>query len=272
LRRAIAKRGIRVFGIPFELLRILGVGGVLSVLREGYVIPIRNTKFQWYRGIPAEVLFWDKYFRTKGLKWHVNYENRIDPTFPLQDHVRELLPQRSEIYILDVGAGPITVLGKKCAGKSIHITAVDALADEYDKILRHYQIEPPVKTHKLDAEKLTTHFAPNTFDLVYACNSIDHSYNPEQAILEMVSVVKPGCYVLLEHAVDEGESERYSGLHQWNFSINPDREFIIRSRNSKINMTRKFAKLFSTTSETEQVIVADSRERKIWLTTTMRKI
>jgi len=56
-----------------------------------------------------------------------------------------------------------------------------------------------VRTIRLEAENLTDTFCPDTFDLVYARNCIDHTYNPERAILQMISVVKRNRYVLMEH-------------------------------------------------------------------------
>ena len=34
----------------------------------------------------------------------------------------------------------------------------------------------------------------------------------------MVRAVKPGCWVVLFHYLNEAEQEHYEGLHQWNFS------------------------------------------------------
>jgi len=250
-------------------LRVLGVSGVIYML--GGLLPIRGiAKSKWYLGIPAEVAFWDKFFATKGLFWHDDYARRLDPDLPLQKHVRDLLPRRADVDILDVGAGPLTVLGKKCKRKSLRITAVDALANEYDKILRSYRIIPLVRTQKVVCEKLTGCFVRNTFDLVYARNSIDHSYNPEQAILEMVSVVKPNCYVLLEHYVNEGETHEYHGLHQWNLSETKG-QFIIRGKKSETNVTEKYSGLCYITCE---IVEAHNpaRGRKVpWLIVRMRK-
>ena len=134
----------------------------------------------------------------------------------------------------------MTTLGKKVPGKTIVISAVDPLADDYARILQKYQIEPLVKTQQLAAEDLATKFPPNTFNLVYARNCIDHASNPEKAVLQMVEVVKSGGYVLLEHFPDEAINENYHGLHQWNFSMDSQGDFIIRSRHAAVNMTQKY--------------------------------
>jgi SAM-dependent methyltransferase len=177
-----------------------------------------------------------------------------------------LLPPQTEVHILDVGAGPLTYLGKKYEGKHVNITAVDPLSDEYDRILDKYQIQPLVRTQKLAAEDLTKRFPSGTFDLVFARNCIDHAYNPKRAILQMIEVVKSGRYVLLEHRPNEAENENYSGLHQWNFSLSTNGDFLISSKFEKVNMTKKCLELCTITCE----MVNEGRDGD-WLITRIQK-
>lgn len=233
-----------------NIFREDGFRAIIYFLIRRYGLPIPlSAKFKWKAGIKSEIQFWDNWFRTKGLRWPGAYRFRLDPNLPLQPRPAALLPPQTEVHILDVGAGPLTVIGKKCEGKHINITAVDPLADEYDRILDKYHIQSIVRTQKLDAENITKKFPSNTFDLVFACNSIDHTYNPERAILQMIDVVKSGRYVLLEHAVNEAENRNYSSLHQWNFFLSADGDFIIGSKSKKVNMTRNHADLCTITSE-----------------------
>jgi hypothetical protein len=39
----------------------------------------------------------------------------------------------------------------------------------------------------------------------------------------MTRAVKPGRWVVLKHTLDEGETESYAGLHDWNFNLDGDR-------------------------------------------------
>jgi hypothetical protein len=69
----------------------------------------------WASHIAEEVVFWDSYLETRGLQWPETYQLRLDPELELQPHLRALLephPPGSTISILDVGAGPLTVVGK----------------------------------------------------------------------------------------------------------------------------------------------------------------
>jgi len=193
----------------------------------------------WKENVRAEIHFWDMYFHYHVLRWNSDYKRRLDPDLQLQARPAELLKE-TDSSIMDVGSGPLTYLGKKLGEKDVPIIAVDPLADEYDAILKKFGIIPLVRTNKLEAENLTDTYVPDTFDLVFARNSIDHTYNPERAILQMISVVKRDKHVLMEHKPNEGENENYQGLHQWNFSMNSDGEFIIASKYSSINFTRKY--------------------------------
>jgi SAM-dependent methyltransferase len=99
------------------------------------------------------------------------------------------------------------------------VVATDALAEQYTVLMQKYSIAAPVPVTFAHGEKLLEKFAPNSFDLAYASNSLDHTYDPVAAIGQMLAVVKPQHYVYLRHTANEGLRERYHGLHQWNFDI-----------------------------------------------------
>jgi SAM-dependent methyltransferase len=239
---------------------------ILAILISRWRLPIPlSAESKRKIGLRLEIQFWDDYFRTEGL-WSENYSLGFDPDLPLQPRPAALLPSQSEVHILDVGAGPLTYLGRKCEDTRVDIIAVDPLADEYDRILLKYGIQPLVRTQKLAAEDLTKRFAPNTFDLVFARNCIDHAYDPGRAILQMIEVVKSGRYVLLEHRPNEAENENYTGLHQFNFSVSPDGDFLIGSKSEVVNISKKYAELCTITCET----VSEGADG-IWLITRIRK-
>ena len=236
-----------------KLIKEFGFSGLISILTSKYGLPTSNkAKHIWRSALISEIQFWDNYYRTKGLEWSDQYHLRFDPELPLQPRPTALLPEREKVKILDVGAGPQTYLGKKVEGKTIELQAVDPLADAYDKIFKKYNITPLVRTKKLASEDLKKRYSPNEFDLVFARNCIDHAYEPENAIMHMVDIVKNGCYVLLEHRPDEAETENYVGLHQWNFSMNDNGDFIIRSKDSEVNMSEKYAQICEIKCETLQ--------------------
>lgn len=243
-----------------------GFNGIFSILKSKYGLPIpHNQKSKWKEGIKSEIQFWDGYFKTKGYQWDNDYRNRLTHDLPLQQRPAALLSQQMKVYILDVGAGPLTILGKVFEGKDINIVAVDPLAHEYDKILDKYQVQPLVRTQRIAAEDLIQKFPRNTFDLVFARNCIDHVYNPEKAVLQMLHIVKRGSYVLLEHHPNEAKKENYSGLHQWNFSVSASGDFLISSKFNTVNMTKKYEELCSITCE----LLNEGRDE--WLITRIQK-
>jgi SAM-dependent methyltransferase len=184
---------------------------------------VRIGRRLWWRGRKRnEVDFWAGWLAgAPGTEqWADDREARLDPKTEIRDPVVRAELDRSpaeEVSILDVGAGPLTWLGYHYPGKKLTIVAVDPLAAEYDRLLRDTGLEPPVRTIRVAGEDLPKHFAPATFDIAYATNSLDHSADPLTIISNMVTVVRPHGIVVLRHKRNEGQSARYSGLHQWNF-------------------------------------------------------
>jgi SAM-dependent methyltransferase len=170
--------------------------------------------------LAQEVQFWRNWFATGGLQWPEDYAFRTNPDAEVDDSVlRGILAAipHAKVSILDVGAGPITGIGFRYPGKELALTAIDPLADEYDRILGEHGLEPAVRTQPLRGEDLLSRFAPGSFDVAFARNSLDHAVDPLPIIHNMVSVVRPGGHVVLRHAVNEAVTEEYGQLHQWNF-------------------------------------------------------
>jgi SAM-dependent methyltransferase len=179
----------------------------------------------WKGALEGEVNFW-----RRNLETYKRLSGRLDPHSQLQDEIAQYLdgPDGATLRILDVGAGPLTWLGKQHPRYRLEISAVDTLGREYGEVIDAVGVEPPVRTAACDSERLTDVLPKDHFDLAYARNTLDHSYEPVRAIREMIAVVKPGGVAVLEHAENEAEEERYMGLHQWNFQIENGRLVIWR--------------------------------------------
>jgi Methyltransferase domain len=188
-------------------------------MRRMAPVPIREV---WTASIPEELHFWES-FLTTGLEWKEELANRLDPLAPIADaliieHLAQLPNRR--VSVVDVGAGPLSSVGRTYPGKTVTVTPVDPLAAEYDKLLAERDIVPPVRTTTCHAERLLERFEPGTFDIAYARNSLDHACDPLAAIRNMLGVITREGTVLLRHKAHEAEankSGRYQGLHQWNF-------------------------------------------------------
>jgi len=179
----------------------------------------------WAKAWNYEVGFWRNWFQTKGLQWPDEYKARLDPTRPLQAIVGSRLPV-GEHRILDVGAGPLTVLGKQWYGQPVNIVAVDPLAEEYDTLLAEARLTPLVRTQKAFVETLGETFPANSFDIVHMMNALDHSRDPLTGILQMLEVARPNGYVILSHATREATREHHTGMHQWDLFIEHDHFFL----------------------------------------------
>jgi SAM-dependent methyltransferase len=188
-----------------------------------------TTRERWERAIPYESNFWADWLATKAFDDVAQYERRVDPSAVLDealitDRFKDL--PEGKVTILDVGAGPLTTVGKTYPGRQLQIVAIDPLAEAYDRTLAEAGVTPPVRTEAGEGERLLEAFEPSSFDIAYAANALDHSYDPVLVIRNMLEVVKPGGFVLLTHRQNEAESKGYLGLHQWNFENRHGRFFI----------------------------------------------
>jgi len=201
-----------------------------------------TDKAQWTTALDGEVDFWRRVVSEKGWRWPEDFHRRLDPNLPLEETVAGFLPPAQEqVHILDVGAGPLTRLGKKCPGRVLRITAVDALAAHYDRILADHAITPLVRTIPGDATKLLDQFGPDRFDLVYCRNAMDHGYDPLAGIQNSLAVLKKGRWLTLFHFTNEGVYQQYEGLHQWNFDVQNDR-FVIWNPKHRIDAAEALGK------------------------------
>jgi SAM-dependent methyltransferase len=178
---------------------------------------------EWNQGLRDELQAWEGMLENNGRNWFASeYEARLNPNAELQDEYKRLITAPSggpPVRLLDVGAGPLTSLGKKWEGRTLHLFPIDPLADEYNALLARLGLRPPVPTQPGRGEELLKLFEKNSFDLALASNSLDHSYDPLLVIRHMLTLVKPAGYVYLVHFTNEAVAAGYSGLHQWNFSI-----------------------------------------------------
>ncbi len=72
------------------------------------------VKKTWDKNIQDEIRFWRHIFETKGFRWPEEYRERQNPQRSLQTYITETfdVPDGMPVRILDVGAGPLTPLGK----------------------------------------------------------------------------------------------------------------------------------------------------------------
>jgi SAM-dependent methyltransferase len=223
----------------------------MSPVRPSKGRPMAADRMARKEGKQIEIDFWSRWFETKGLEWKKEYRDRLDPNLLFQDYLIKYLPKSPVCTILDVGAGPLTALGKKLTGCEIAITAVDPLAREYEEILERFNISPVVKTQYCEAEKLSENFLPDYFDFVHVLNAMDHSYDPIEGMRQMLKVVKKNCFIFMSHASNEAEKENYIGFHQWNFCREGDK-FIVWNKDIRIDVNEELKNLAEITIRGDQ--------------------
>jgi SAM-dependent methyltransferase len=140
---------------------------------------------------------------------------RLDPNADfaqkqyLGEHLRLHAPPGASVSILDVGAGPMTFVPKAWVTRTIRVTAVDPLAEEYAAILRAAHLVAPVPTIPAKAETLRESFADDEFDAVFARNAFEQFEDPLRALRQILAVVKPGHWVLvLQEGVRDAAEQR----------------------------------------------------------------
>ena len=110
----------------------------IELLKE--LVPENDLKrVLWESGMRHEAQWWRKEMKrafpqrnAEDRKLALQHDH-LDPELPLQERIVEHLnvPQGEVVSILDIGAGPLTRLGKKWQGRTVEITAIDPLADYY---------------------------------------------------------------------------------------------------------------------------------------------
>jgi hypothetical protein len=117
-------------------------------LRKAWAALARLTRPEevWRDKLSDEIEFRYRYLSTKGLLWPAEFRMRIDPESDVQGgFFAEYLRRVGSAYvsILDVGAGPLTAIGKRYPGKRVAIKATDALAHENDGFWRRRGLSLP---------------------------------------------------------------------------------------------------------------------------------
>ena len=168
--------------------------------------------------LQGEVRFWRNWLSTKGMYWPDDFRARFDPDLPIGGHLASYVDRVDAdfVRILDVGSGPLTKLGETHPSNgsrsrrptSWRATTIACSAEP---------ATVPVRTVYADAERLVEQFGHDAFDIVHGQNCIDHTADPP-GIEQMVAVTRPGGFVVMYHAENEGQREGYNQLHQWNFT------------------------------------------------------
>jgi SAM-dependent methyltransferase len=242
-----------------------GVGPKSAVSPDGRERESISTLAAWSAGAPDEIAFWRDYLRTGGLQWPSEFQMRVDPTAILtESQITSRLPSCTSetVRIIDVGAGPLTTLGKSIPGRRVELHATDALGHHYVRLMKSMGIRPMVPTERCHGEDLDLAFPSNYFDFAYARNALDHCHDTPRVIANMVWIVKGGGWVILRHRENEAVSASYRGLHQWNFEER-DGDTYVWNQQCRISLTDAFERVaqISTERDGEWLVIALHKHR-----------
>lgn len=192
----------------------------------------------WLNGIPSEINFWYHNIRTKAKRFMSEEEWQIRTSFESPFLLEKELWLK-ETDFLDVGSGPYSNCGFKTDKTKLTFTAVDPLASVYSKIKEKFKLVTPINPKTAMVENLSSCFKENTFDIVHMSNSLDHSFDPILGLWQMLWVCKKGGKIILRHAENEAEHQKYCGLHQWNIEIKDNACYFWR-KDKRINIATTF--------------------------------
>lgn len=184
-------------------------------------------------GFQAELEYWRKFLTAPhfeaGRNRLLDPERVIDPRFePYLD---------KGLMVLDVGSGPLTVLGFRTSdGRRLQLGCIDPLALEYAKALHEAGLKWVVPIKAMRGEDLEKGYSPNTFNMVFMKNSLDHTQDPLSVFRSAAKVTKPGGHVVLLSYVNEALTNGYAGLHQWNLCFDRTGHLVIWNKSSQTTL------------------------------------
>lgn len=177
-----------------------------------------------------ELAFWERELAGTGI--HAGeLAPRIDPgrraevfppllAQPLIPMLRARLRSSGPLRCLEIGTGPLSTLAHGVACGWLDVTGVDVLAEHYRRLLRRHGLDGyPVLPRPGRAEDLPAMFEPASFDLVYACNALDHTDDAPLAFANLVTMARPGAAIVLQHHLNEGSHREWSDSHHWNLDL-----------------------------------------------------
>lgn len=128
-----------------------------------------------------------------------NSIEQFNKPLPLVDHLVQLIGNKTQVKIADIGSGPFSRIGRFLDGVEVKVYPSDK-QDFTDFYKKHKQTSH-IPIEYQDMEKLT--YPDIFFDIVYCSNALDHTRNALAAVKEMIRVCKSGGWVYIECWLDQ---------------------------------------------------------------------
>ena len=114
--------------------------------------------------------------------------------------------------------------------KLLEVTAIDPLADIYDKIMRKLNYKYPITPITLKGEDLLEHFREETFHIVFAQNSLDHAEDPIKCFSNAYFLLKKGGLLFVCSNIKEGSRKFWTGMHKFDIYVENNELFLANQK------------------------------------------
>lgn len=212
-----------------------------------YIASIAKTYYhgdiKWERNYRERIKNWLRNYKNEW-EWH---EKKIAGFHDVDSTVwnRESQIARLEKYkikandrVIDVGCGPTLKYESTINGVNVNYIPVDPLGMAYNQFAEKYNFKMPVKIGFAFGEHLVSFFGKEFADYILYDNSMDHAIDPLRCILESIRVLKKGGVLSLRHNEVEAQLNTAEGLHQWDFLMNTEGDFVIANENNYVNISK----------------------------------
>ena len=191
------------------------------------------------RNVSSEIYSYESLFLVK-LKDPVAFLEscrRNDNAFP-EGIIGEVQKLKNQVFnvetlkTLEIGSGPNSNLSYWVDNNLLDVTAIDPLADVYDKIMKKLNYKYPITPIKLKAEELLEHFKKESFHIIFAQNSLDHVEDPIKCFNNANYLLKKGGLLFVCSNIKEGTRKTWTGMHKFDIYVK-NNELILATQSGK---------------------------------------
>lgn len=219
--RKVAKGAVPAVVAPAEQHGNNGHARKPATLRRGRELSLADELTFWARELSEERVY----------PWHGDRLTREGRSKSFPDFLRPVFRHAGEtfggevLHVVEIGSGPLSTLGWAVEQGLCTVTAVDPLADAYNRLLDETGVDVPIRPVKGDGERLLELLEPDSCHIAFVANALDHVEDPLRTFRNLATVVKPGGFICMTHFVDEGSHEGWEQLHQWN--LRPEDDMVL---------------------------------------------
>ncbi len=141
-----------------------------------------------------------------------------------------------KLNVFEIGSGPNSNLSYWVDKGLLRVQAIDPLADVYKSIMQKLNYNYPIAPIKLKGEETLKFFKKNTFHLVFAQNSLDHTEDPIKCFKNAYKLLKKGGLLFICSNVREGSRKSWIGMHKFDLYIEDNALFLANQQ----GQVRKF--------------------------------